>query len=259
MSFKPICVIPARLASSRFPRKLLAPFQGYPIIEHVRRRALLVETFDKVVVATCDREIYDLVCSNGGDAVMTSGEHPNGTSRVAEAIENVDCSHVVLLQGDEPLILPSHLVAMVDAISARVDCKMLNAVGPIESFDELLQASSVKCTVARNNKIIYCFRKSPAISEASVQTEYTRKLLGLIAFEREFMLELSTLPETIVCQTESIEQMKLIENGFYIDAVNLDVSIKGVNEPSDLDEVNAYFSQNVEQQICFRLAFGLNK
>ena len=259
MSLKPVCVIPARLASSRFPRKLLAPFQGYPIIEHVRRRALLVETFDRVVVATCDHEIYDLVCSNGGDAVMTSGEHPNGTSRVAEAIESIDCSHVVVLQGDEPLILPRHLEVMVDAISARVDCKMLNAVGPIESFDELLQASSVKCTVAGNNKIIYCFRKSPAISRASVQAKYIRKLFGLIAFEREFMLELSTLPETIVCQTESIEQMKLIENGFYLDAVNLDVSIKGVNEPSDLDEVSVYFDQNVEQQICFREAFGLNK
>ena len=136
MLLKPVCVIPARLASSRFPRKLLAPFQGYPIIEHVRRRALLVEAFDRVVVATCDQEIYDLVRSNGGDALMTSGEHPNGTSRVAEAIENIDCSHVVLLQGDEPLILPSHLAAMVDAISTRVDCKILNAVGPIESSDE---------------------------------------------------------------------------------------------------------------------------
>ena len=139
MLLKPVCVIPARLASSRFPRKLLAPFQGYPIIEHVRRRALLVEAFDRVVVATCDQEIYDLVRSNGGDALMTSGEHPNGTSRVAEAIENIDCSHVVLLQGDEPLILPSHLAAMVDAISTRVDCKILNAVGPIESSDELIQ------------------------------------------------------------------------------------------------------------------------
>ena len=65
------------------------------------------------------KEIYDLVRSNGGEAVMTKGEHSNGTSRVAEAIENIDCSHVVLLQGDEPLILPRHLKAMVDAISAR--------------------------------------------------------------------------------------------------------------------------------------------
>ena len=118
-----------------------------------------MEAFDRVVVATCDQEIYDLVRSNGGDALMTSGEHPNGTSRVAEAIENIDCSHVVLLQGDEPLILPSHLAAMVDAISTRVDCKILNAVGPIESSDELIQLSSVKCTVARDNRIIYCFER----------------------------------------------------------------------------------------------------
>ena len=76
MPLKPICVIPARLASSRFPRKLLAPFQGYPIIEHVWRRAMLVEAFDRVVVATCDQEIYDLVRSNGGEVVMTSGRAP---------------------------------------------------------------------------------------------------------------------------------------------------------------------------------------
>lgn len=259
MSLRPICVIPARLASSRFPRKLLAPFQGYPIIEHVRRRALLVEIFERVIVATCDKEIYDLVRNNGGEAVMTKHEHPNGTSRVAEAIKNIDCSHVVLLQGDEPLILPRHLKAMVDAIVERLDCKMLNAVGPIENFDELMQVSSVKCTVASNNRIIYCFRKSPAISKVNDQASYIRKLLGLIAFERDFMVELSTLPETIVCQTESIEQMKFIENGYNIGAVSLEVSVKGVNEPHDLDEVNAYFFQNAEQQICFRNAFGLNK
>ena len=181
MLLKPVCVIPARLASSRFPRKLLAPFQGYPIIEHVRRRALLVEAFDRVVVATCDQEIYDLVRSNGGDALMTSGEHPNGTSRVAEAIETIDSSHEVLLQGDEPLILPSHLAAMVDAISTRVDCKILNAVGPIESSDELIQLSSVKCTVARDNRIIYCFRKSQRlvrqVSKLSIYESFLALLL----------------------------------------------------------------------------------
>ena len=164
----------------------------------------------------------------------------------------------MLLQGDEPLILPRHLKAMVDAIAERANCNILNAVGPIESFDELMQVSSVKCTVANNDRIIYCFRKSPAISKASDQIKYVRKLLGLIAFKKEFMLELSTLPETIVCRTESIEQMKLIENGFDIDAVSLEVSLKGVNEPPDLDEVNAYFIQTIEQQICFRKAFGLD-
>ena len=170
----------------------------------MRRRALLVETFEKVVVATCDQEIYDLVRGNGGDAVMTKGEHSNGTSRVAEVIENIDCSHVVLLQGDEPLILPRHLKAMVDAIAERANCNILNAVGPIESFDELMQVSSVKCTVANNDRIIYCFRKSPAISKASVQTEYIRKLLGLIAFEKEFMLELSTLPNN--CMSDRVNR-----------------------------------------------------
>ena len=79
------------------------------MIEHVRRRALLFEDFNEVIVATCDEKISNLVKKFGGKTIMTSNNHKNGTSRVAEAIQKIDCSHVVLLQGDEPLILPNQL------------------------------------------------------------------------------------------------------------------------------------------------------
>ena len=106
---KIVAVIPAHLASVRFPRKILFDFHGLPMIEHVRRRALLSKSISDVYVATCDNEIADVIKSFGGKVIMTSNSHTNGTSRVAEAIADIECSHVMLLQGDEPLLLPRHL------------------------------------------------------------------------------------------------------------------------------------------------------
>ncbi len=100
---KIIAVIPAHMASVRFPRKILFQFHGLPMIEHVRRRALLSKAFDDVFVATCDEEIASVIRSFGGKIIMTANTHNNGTSRVAEAVKDIECSHVVLLQGDEPL------------------------------------------------------------------------------------------------------------------------------------------------------------
>ena len=135
-------VIPAHLASIRFPRKILFPFYELPMIEHVRRRALLSQAIDKIYVATCDKEIVDVVKGHGGDVIMTDNSHPNGTSRVAEAISKIDCTHVILLQGDEPLLLPRHVDAMANAILGNPEGDAWNATGPVESPDELDRHSS---------------------------------------------------------------------------------------------------------------------
>ena len=103
---KVIAVIPVRMASTRFTGKPLADILGLPMIEHVRRRVLLCLLIDDVIVATCDREILDLVRSHGGQAVMTSDQHERSTDRVAEAIELVDADVVINVQGDEPLVNP---------------------------------------------------------------------------------------------------------------------------------------------------------
>ena len=99
-SFSPVAIIPAHLASVRFPRKVLHDFHGLPMIEHVRRRALMADGLCAVYVATSDREIADVVRSFGGEVIMTSPNHLNGTTRVAEAAAQLDCSHVILLQAD---------------------------------------------------------------------------------------------------------------------------------------------------------------
>ena len=101
------------------------------MIEHVRRRAMMSERLEDVYVATCDEEIAAVVRDYGGKVIMTGDHHRNGTTRVEEAVRNIECSHVILLQGDEPLLLPSFIDTMIDAIASQPDGDAWNGTGPI--------------------------------------------------------------------------------------------------------------------------------
>ena len=244
---KIVGVIPAHLASVRFPRKILFPFHGLPMIEHVRRRALLSEAVSEVYVATCDQEIADVVHGFGGRVIMTASTHLNCTSRVAEAVKDVDCTHVMLLQGDEPLLLPRHLDEFAAAIATDPDGDAWNATGPIESPTELDRHSFVKCAVGELDRILYCFRRSPSFSNFEIQRQFIRKILGLIAYRREFLLELSGMLESKIECYESIEQMRIIANGFSIRSIPVSPSLPSVNEPSEAEVVLSCIVSDPEQ------------
>ena len=169
---KIIAVIPAHLASVRFPGKILFKFHGLPMIEHVRRRALLSNSIKEVFVATCDDEIASTIEGFGGKVIRTSNTHTNGTSRIAEAVKDIECTHVILLQGDEPLLLPRHLDQMSEAIKANANGNAWNATGPIENSEELDKHSFVKCSVNPENRIMYCFRRSPGYCDFELQKKY---------------------------------------------------------------------------------------
>ena len=128
------------------------------MIEHVRRRALLSCKIGNVFVATCDQKIADVVTAHGGEVILTSRHHHNGTSRVAEAVEGIEASHIILLQGDEPLLLPSYVDTMVDAIAKEPTGDAWNGTGPVDSIEEIDRHSFVKCAVAPNDNIMYFFR-----------------------------------------------------------------------------------------------------
>ncbi|MDF5690844.1 cytidylyltransferase domain-containing protein [Aquirufa aurantiipilula] len=245
---KIVAIIPAHLASVRFPNKILFEFHGLPMIEHVRRRALLSKAISDVFVATCDDKIAEAIECFGGKVIRTANTHTNGTSRIAEAIEYIDCTHVILLQGDEPLLLPRHLEAMADSMKQDTSVNAWNATGPIEYEEELDRHSFVKCAVSPNNRIMYCFRRSPAYSEFNNQQKFIRKILGLIAFEKNFLLELTQLPASVVETYEFIEQMRIVENGFHLRSVPVSPSLPSVNEPSEADIVLNYIQSNEEQR-----------
>ncbi len=246
---KIVAVIPAHLASVRFPNKILFEFHGLPMIEHVRRRALLSEAVSDVYVATCDEEIAETIRGYGGKVIMTANTHTNGTTRVAEAIANIDCDYVMLLQGDEPLILPRHLDELAQAIKSDPSGDAWNATGPIEHKEELDRHSFVKCVISQSERIIYCFRRSPCYSVTDKQRVFVRKILGIIAYRKDFLLQLTTLPASPVELAEFIEQMRIIENDYKLQSVSVTPSLPSVNEPDEADIVLGYMQQDNEQRI----------
>jgi 3-deoxy-manno-octulosonate cytidylyltransferase (CMP-KDO synthetase) len=230
-------VIPAHLASIRFPRKILHPIHGLPMIEHVRRRALRCPGIAEVHVATCDEEIADEVKRHGGRVIRTSDRHLNGTSRVGEAIASIDCTHVLVLQGDEPLLSPEHVDRVISAMRADLGAVAWNVTGPLENASELDRHSFVKCIVGPQDRIVFCFRRSPCFRGFETQRTFTRKVLGVVGFTKEFLTRMVKIPESSVESAESIEQMRVVENGFFLRSVPVSESLPSVNEPHEVSVV----------------------
>jgi len=245
---KIVAVIPAHLASVRFPRKILFPIHGIPMIEHVRRRAMRCPGIQDVYVATCDEEIADTVRKFGGSVISTSDQHTNGTNRVAEAVGTVDCSHVILLQGDEPLLSPDHVASMISAIRSDRGAVSWNVTGPIEDASELDRHSFVKCVVGANDRIVFCFRRSPCFSAYEVQRGFTRKILGIIAYKKDFLTQLVAMPAAKVETAEFIEQMRIVENGYLLRSVPVSESLPSVNEPDEVKIVLDHLKRDGQQR-----------
>ena len=245
---KIVAVIPAHMASVRFPGKILFPIHGLPMIEHVRRRALLSSAEIDVYVATCDDEIAKVVRGFGGKVILTEGVHLNGTSRVAEAIRHIECTHVILLQGDEPLLLPSHVNSFAKAIVSEPSGNAWNAVGPIDLDEEFDRHSFVKCAISSTGRIQYCFRRTPCYSAFDIQKTFIRKILGIIAYRKDFLLRLASLPASMIELAESIEQMRVIDNDFILQSVQLNPSLPSVNEPHEAKIVLDYIQSDAEQR-----------
>jgi 3-deoxy-manno-octulosonate cytidylyltransferase (CMP-KDO synthetase) len=241
-------IIPARLASTRFPRKVLFEFNGVPMVEHVRLRAEISEVFDAgVYVATCDQEVFDIVGKNGGLPIMTSIEHQNGTSRVAEAVEGIDCTHVVVLQGDEPLLLPRHLKEFAMEVKKNPEYHVWNGVSDIYEYDDFSNETIVKCAVNKHNDIVFCFRGKPFVSSLDIQSQYVKKMLGLIAFKKESIKEISNHTADILEINEGIEQMRAIGLNYKMKSINLGESFPSVNIPSDAEIVSQQMICNKDQ------------
>jgi 3-deoxy-manno-octulosonate cytidylyltransferase (CMP-KDO synthetase) len=230
-------VIPARLASNRFPRKILHNILGLPMIEHVRRRCLLVSAELNVYIATCDPEIGEVIEGFGGSVIMTSPTHENGTSRTAEAIENIDCSHVILVQGDEPLVLPRHIEYLFESMKKKPDLLAWNMTSNITNINELDDKSIVKCAIGRGGKILYCFRRSPSYAISDELCTYTQKMMGMIGFRKDFLVSFSRIETSRIANIESIEQLSIIDAGFNLNSLRVEPSLPSVNTPDELLKV----------------------
>ena len=249
---KIIAIIPAHLKSIRFPKKIIYPISGLPMIEHIRRRALISQAFAEVYVTTCDNEISRLIKKNNGRVILTSKKHKNGTSRVAEAIKKIDCTHVVLIQGDEPLILPNQLKLLNKQIKLFPHVNSWNAVGILEKKKELNKHSFVKCIIKKNKLIKKCFRFFSELSENEKKEKNIKKILGLIAFKKDFLIKISKKPQSINEKKDLIEQMRVIDNGYKIKSILIKPTLPSVNEPNDLKIVKNYIKKNQNQKLLIK-------
>ncbi len=241
---KIVGLIPAHLASIRLKRKVLIDILGRPMIEHVRRRALRSGLLDKVIVASGDNEILDTVTKYGGEVIKTYKKHMNGTSRAAEAIDSIDCTHIVVIQGDEPLIQKEHLENIVKAIKRSPIIDSWNSTCELQKKQDLDKREIVKAALNDDGRILYCFRRTPSYGGLSEQLEYIKKIQGLIAYKKDVLIKLSTLPASRCEKYESIEQQRIIANGFDLFSVQQNSQVPSINIKEDLDELFKYLKEN---------------
>lgn len=215
------------------------------MIEHVYRRAADARGIDAVVVATDDRRIADAVERFGGVARMTAASHRTGTDRIAEVARELHCSIIVNVQGDEPLVDPAAIAQMVDALQADPTLEMATLRTPIRREEDYVSPHVVKVVVDANDDALY-FSRAPIPYQGDLPPEggshVAYKHLGLYAYRRDFLLRLAALPQTALEQAESLEQLRALEHGHRIRAVETPYDSIGVDTPEDLDRVRAAFA-----------------
>lgn len=235
-----LAVIPARYASTRFPGKPLADLAGQPLIRRVYLAVERAAVFDKIVVATDDTRIRDVVEEFGASCVMTASDHPSGTDRVAEAASHFsDASIVVNVQGDEPFVDREALQQLLLAVdSANVDIATLAT--PIREEHVLLSPNAVKVTRdARDNALYFSRHAIPYLRDIPIgrwlQEGRHWQHVGIYAFRSGVLPELTTLPPADLELAESLEQLRWLAAGYRIRVAVTDQPAIGIDTPADLE------------------------
>lgn len=241
-------VIPVRMASSRFPGKPLLNIRGLPMVEHVRRRALLCKKFSEVVVTTCDSAIASVVKGYGGAVLMTSASHAGALDRVAETVEYLDCTHVVNVQGDQILVLPEELDLMTGAMMTDPGTAAWNGVGRLKDPGNLRDTSIVKLFVSRSNRIMFCTRDLSHPPLAGPLFEPARMSVGVMGYSRAFLKRYQGMARTPLEIAESIDQLRIIEHDETMQAVEFPGWYPDINEPREVGVVERYLDEDPRQK-----------
>ena len=268
-----LAVLPARFASTRFPGKPLASDTGKPLIRHVVERVRQAKSVDRVLVATDDRRIHDAVTAFGAEAVMT-GEHDNGTSRIAEAVDRIEAENgdafdlVLNVQGDEPEVPGATIDALVAGLIARPDADVATLASVFDPGEDPANTNIVKLVADRRGFALYFSRslvpfdrdaerlgRRPGMTDpAAAADRYPGWTLpgpgpfkhpGLYAYRRGFLRTYASLPPAPLEETEKLEQLRVLEHGFRIAVVLADAPHPGIDTPEQYDDfVRRWKQQN---------------
>lgn len=238
---KSIAIIPARIASSRLPRKVLADICGKPLVQHVWERVSQAKNIDQVLVATDSPEVVQVVSAWGGQALLTDPACQSGTERIASLLDQLDADLVLNVQGDEPLVDP----AMLDALVAgwlSAPCDLITPVYRITCADDLSNSNVVKVARARDGRAVYFSRSPiPYVRDWPLEQWLDHQPfwghIGVYGYRREVLAKYAGLPASPLQSAESLEQLRFLEAGYTFQTVETTYRSVAVDTLEDLEKV----------------------
>ena len=242
---KTAIIIPARYGSSRLEGKPLIEVMGKPVIQWVYEKAKQANLADMVIVATDDQRIFDCVKSFGGEVEMTSVNHKCGSDRIMEVVSrHPEISYICNLQGDEPLIKPESIDAVIKNVQEDDLADISTLIRVLKDEEEINNPNLVKCVVDKNGFALYFSRsKIPFERNANIATFYGH--LGIYGYKRKALEAMTTLAQTPLERTESLEQLRALENGMKIKTSVVDFVPVGIDTKEDLEK----FKKIVESKL----------
>ncbi len=242
-------IIPARYASTRFPAKPLIDIYGKTMIQRVYEQTKKSSLLTQLVVATDDQRIYEEVKSFGGEVLMTSEKHKNGTERCAEVLKilNKDFDIIINIQGDEPFF-ESDSIRLITACFNEKNTEIATLIKKIENIEDLENHSVVKAVISKNNKALYFSRLTipyyrKDLTENRIQKHTYYKHIGIYAYRPKVLKEIVKLKETALEKAESLEQLRWLENAYNITTNITTHDSNSVDTPEDLEALMNHFGK----------------
>lgn len=237
-----LALIPARMGSTRFPGKPMAPILDKPMIGHVYERVVRSSLITSTVVATCDQEIYDYIISIGGAAVMTKSHHERASDRCAEALSiledknNTRYDIVVMVQGDEPMTDPAMITEVLRPMLDDGNVYLVNLLGTINDVKDFEDRNCVKVVCDLKLNAMY-FSREPIPTRWKGNDIPMGKQVAVMAFQRDFLLEYSKMAPTPLEIIESVDMMRVLEHGLKVRMAHTKYHVCAVDTPEDLKRV----------------------
>ncbi len=237
---KTIGVIPVRLASTRFPAKVLAKIDGKPLVQHVWEKARLCKELDGVLIA-CDHQDIFKAAQNFKAQVVMTGSHQSGSDRIAEAVKDLDVDIVVNIQGDEPFIDPKTIDALVVLLKKDSQALIGTVIKEITNEEDARNPHVVKCVVDVQGYALYFSRAPIPYDRGHAADKVKRyKHLGLYAYRKDFLMQYKNWPKGILESAEELEQLRVLEQGFKIKTTLTDYESMAVDTPQDLQKAQVW-------------------
>ena len=235
---KLIAMIPARYGATRFPAKLMQDLCGKPVIVHTYQRVADTNLFDQVYVVTDDDRIENAIREVGGKVIRSQKEHNSGSDRLAEASKDLEVDIIVNVQGDEPFTDKENLQKVIDifANDPQKNIAVASLMERITHPDDIANPNNVKVVVNKFNEALYFSRSViPFPRDTNTKVPYY-KHIGIYAYRKDALQQFTQLPPSLLEETEKLEQLRYLENGFKIRLALTEISTIGIDTPEDLEK-----------------------